>query len=141
MTRTVLLDNEAVQALLSVHHPKHRRVLAHLQVVATRRLRQLAIDVEVPTAVRVEAGWDRSRPSAALINRLRIADAPLDGPQANVAASIRGDLGVSVADSHLGATMRLRATAGGGVTVLTSDRADVTRLASRVDRRIVVVQI
>lgn len=140
MTRSVILDNEAVQALLSAHHPKHRKVLALVQVVVTRKRRHVDINVVVPTAVRVEAGWDRSRPAAALVNRLRIADASLDCPQADVAASIAAELGVSVADAHVGATMR-SLSAGGDVTVVTSDRRDMARIASGTDRSIVIVQI
>lgn len=140
MTHSVILDNEAVQALLSVRHAKHRKVLALLQVVVARKRRHVDIDVIVPTAVRVEAGWDRSRPGAALINRLRIADVSLDGAQADAAASIAAELGVSVADAHVGATMR-SISAGGDVRVVTSDPRDMARIASGTDQSIVVVRI
>ena len=58
MSQVVLLDNEAVQALEDPTHPKHRRVVAQAQVVAQRKRRAASIEVVVPTAVRVEAGWD-----------------------------------------------------------------------------------
>jgi hypothetical protein len=62
MTWLVVLDNEAVQALASPHHPKHRKVLAHLEVVERRKRHAVAISLVVPAAVRVEAGWDRTSP-------------------------------------------------------------------------------
>src|SRR6266581_9245682 len=78
MTHLVVLDCEAVQALREPGHSKHRRVVSHAQVVASRKRRAVAIQQVVPTAVRVEAGWDRTSPAWVLPNRLRIADSPLD---------------------------------------------------------------
>lgn len=110
--RRVVLDNEAVCALSDPEHRKHRPMLAHLAGVVTRRRRGVAIGVVVPTAVRVEEGWHRTAPAAAVINRLHIADVLLDGPSANVAAHIVADTGVSVADAHVGAVVRSLASAG-----------------------------
>ena len=57
--RTVVLDNEAVQALADPAHRKHRRVLAVVEAVAARHLRRSgSVRLVVPTSVRVEAGWD-----------------------------------------------------------------------------------
>ena len=70
----MVLDNEAVQALVELTHPKHRAVLAHVEAVVTSRKRGSATRLLVPTSVRVEAGWDRTRAEAAVINRVRIAD-------------------------------------------------------------------
>ena len=126
--RAVVLDNEAVQALRSPDHRHHRHALAHVEVVAQRKRKASPIDLVVPTAVRVETGWDRAEPAAALVNRLRIRDAVLDGPAANVAAEIRVRDQVSVADAHLGAVVAALAPAG-AVTVLTSDPGDVARVA------------
>ena len=70
---TVFLDNEAVQSLMDTTHAKHRRALALVaglldQAGAGRhRARERAVP-RVPTAVRVEAGWDRRSPSAATAN-------------------------------------------------------------------------
>src|SRR5688500_1895212 len=100
--RTVVLDNEAVQALRSTAHPKHAQVIAHVQVVAQRKRKAVPLDVVVPAAVRVEAGWDRRMPAAALINHLRIIDAPLESTSANAAADLVARLHVSVADAHIG---------------------------------------
>ncbi|MBA2495835.1 MAG: hypothetical protein H0V33_01850 [Acidimicrobiia bacterium] len=83
--RVVFLDNEAVHALADPGHRKHRTVLAHLAVVARRRRRGLGQRVVVPTAVRVEAGWDRHDPAAAVINRHTVIDASLDPATADTA--------------------------------------------------------
>lgn len=134
--RTVVLDNEAVQALTDPAHPKHRRVLPHVQVVAHRRGRGRGVVLRVPTAVRVEAGWDRTAPGSAFINRLGISDVCLDRAHADLAARLRGP-DLSVADAHLGAVVRRDAAAE--LVVLTSDDADV-RLAAG-DRAVVVVHV
>jgi predicted nucleic acid-binding protein len=137
MTRLVVLDNEAVQALASPGHPKHRRVLGHLEAVERRKRRAAAITIVVPTAVRVEAGWDRTSPQWAFLNRLRIADVPLDIAHANAAAAIHGRAQVSVADAHIGATVRSAPNAG--ITVLTSDPSDIRRVAG--DHPVIVVAL
>lgn len=127
MSRLVLLDNEAVQALGRLDHPKHRRVLGHVEVVAQRKRRALQVFIAVPTTVRVEAGWDRTAASWALANHLRIGDENLDGARANTAATIRKGLDVSVADAHLGAVVRM--TPYEAISVLTSDPTDISAAA------------
>jgi hypothetical protein len=79
---------------------------AAAQVVAQRKRRAAAVEVAVPTAVRVEAGWDRTSSAWAFPNRLRITDMPLDSIRANTAASIHHQTRVSVADAHLGAVIQ-----------------------------------
>lgn len=125
--RALVLDNEAVQALRDERHPKHRQVLAHLAGVVGRRRRGREVAVVVPTSVRVEAGWDRTRPAASAINRLRVADHTLDTGAANVAATITDELTVSVADAHVGAAVR--SLPHDEVVVLTSDPDDIMRVA------------
>jgi hypothetical protein len=137
MSQVVLLDNEAVQALQDPAHPKHRRVVAQAQVVAQRKRQASTIETVVPTAVRVEAGWDRSAPAWAFPNRLRIADMPLDSIHANTAAVIRNRTGVSVADAHLGAV--IQSTAADRITVVTSDPEHMRLVAGT--RQIAVVTI
>lgn len=135
--RTVVLDNEAVQALADPAHHKHRRVLAVVEVAAARNLRRGGtVRLVVPTCVRVEAGWNRRDPGAAVVNRLRIDDLALDTLAGNEAAAIRSSLGVSVADAHLGAV--LGATEGPHA-VLTSDTGDLRRIAKHLGARIKVV--
>jgi predicted nucleic acid-binding protein len=137
MSQLVILDNEAVQALKDPAHRKHRQVVSHVQVVASRKRRAAAIQVVVPTAVRVEAGWDRTSATWAFPNRLRIADVPLDAVQASAAAAIRVQTGVSVADAHVGAV--IRSISADKVTVLTSDPADMCVVAG--DNDVVIVAI
>lgn len=135
--RTVVLDNEAVQALTDPSHRKHRRVLAVLEAIAPRNLRRAAVTrLVVPTAVRVEAGWDRRAPAAAAINRSRAGDAPLDRPSADRATAVRRALAVSVADAHLAVVLE---DASPPVAVLTSDVSDVRRIAAHLEVEVTVV--
>lgn len=137
VSRLVLLDNEAVQALASPGHPKHRRVISLVQVVVGRKQRAARLAIGVPTTVRVEAGWDRASPSWAFANRLRIADIPLDTIHANVAATLHREARGSVADAHLGAAA-LAAT-DAEVTIVTSDPADMKRVTD--GRNVTIVTI
>ena len=136
--RTVVLDNEAVQALRSTTHPKHARVISHVQVVAQRKRKALPLDIVVPAAVRVEAGWDRRAPAAAFINRLRINDTPLESASANVSAELVSRLHVSVADAHVGATVHAVADRG-PVTIITSDPDDIAAVVDPVPATIVTI--
>jgi predicted nucleic acid-binding protein len=134
----VVLDNEAIQALQSSDHPKHPRVIAHVQVVAHRKRKAIPLQVLVPTAVRVEGGWDRRARAAAFINHLRLTDVALDTASANVAAELAGRLDVSVADAHIGATVTAVAVQG-PVTIITSDREDMAAVTDPAPVTIVVV--
>lgn len=125
--RTLVLDNEAVQALSQPSHGKHRARVAHLAGVVTRRRKGAVVTVVVPTAVRVEAGWDRSDPRTSAVNRFRVLDCPLDTGAANLAAEILGRTGVSVADAHIGAVAQ---TLTGDVVILTSDPDDMLRVSA-----------
>ena len=137
MSHLVLFDNEAVQALSGPAQAKHRRVLAHLDVLAGRKMRGRPVRLAVPTAVRVEAGWDRTDRRSVLLDRLGLTDLSLDSPAADRAAGVRSALGVSVADAHLGAAMT--AAPEGRVTVLSSDPADVRRMSGT--KNVVVVTV
>jgi hypothetical protein len=137
MTHLVILDCEAIQALRDPGHPKHCRVVSQAQVVAKRKRRAVAIQMVVPTAVRVEAGWDRTSPAWVLPNRLRIADNPLDTANANTAVAIHDRTGVSVADSHVGAV--IQSAPHSQVTVVTSDPGDMRLVAG--DKNVIVVAI
>lgn len=131
MTRLVVLDSEAVQALQDPLHRKHRQVVSHAQVVATRKRSAIAIEIVVPAAVRVEAGWDRASRAWVLLNRLRIVDIPLDAANASTAAAIRNRTGVSVADAHLGAV--IQSASAEQITVITSDPGDLRGVAGGKD--------
>ncbi|MDQ2709228.1 MAG: hypothetical protein M3Z25_17050 [Actinomycetota bacterium] len=143
----VVLDNEAVQALITPGHRKHRRVLAAVEVVLSRRKRRAdSVRLVVPTAVRVEAGWDRRKAGAAEINRLRVEDSALDRGMADRAAAIRGALRVSVADAHLGAVIAAPTAANTAadhstIAVLTSDVEDIQRIAGHLGADVTVVAL
>lgn len=126
--RSVVLDNEAVQAFADPHNAKHRTVIAHLAGAASRRRRGRIVEVVTPTAVRVEAAWDRTAPSAAAINRFPVRDHTLDSSAADVAAQIQRATSTGVADAHVGATVRSLSSTD--VVVLTSDPADIAAVCS-----------
>ena len=126
--RAIVFDNEPIQALMRTDHAKHRVVMAHLAAIVARRRTGATVAAVVPTAVRVEAGWDRSDPHAAAINRLRIADHPLDATAANLAAEILRRTRLSVADAHVGAVVR--SLHADDVVVLTSHPDDMVRAAA-----------
>ncbi|MGI9118661.1 MAG: hypothetical protein ACR2G7_00750 [Acidimicrobiales bacterium] len=137
--RNVILDNEAVQAIQDVGHPKHRRALAVVEAATAPRARRLgSFRLVVPTTIRVEAGWDRTASRAAVINRLRIIDHQLDSDAANRAASIRNALGVSVADAHLGSALGDSASEN---VVITSDVSDLRRIAGHLATATTVVRL
>ncbi len=137
--RTVVLDNEAVQALVDPDHRKHRRALAMVEAVTSRNLRRAgSVQLVVPTAVRVEAGWDRRARSAAVVNRLRVADLPLDSAAADHAANVAGSLSVSVAYAHLAAALQ---STPGPHAVVTSDRRDAHRLSKHLGLRLNIVAV
>ena len=69
MSWTVLLDNEAVQALADPSHREHHRVVGYAQIAVSRKARAIQASVAVPAAVRVETGWDRTASAWAFVNR------------------------------------------------------------------------
>lgn len=109
------------------------------EVIASRNVRRAGtVRLVVPTAVRVEAGWSRRSPGAAAIHRLRVEDVPLSPEIADRAVEVRRNLGVSVADAHLGAAI---ATTPGPHAVVTSDGQDAHRIARHLDMPVTVVRI
>ncbi len=133
----MVLDDEAVQALLGEEHSKHRAVLAYLEAVSQRRRRGTGVRVVVGVAVRVEAGWDRTHPTAAGANRISAAlDVELRSHDADRAVRLRRGLEVSVVDATVGAVAQ---SVAGPVAILTSDVDDMERLAAAlaVDVRVV----
>ena len=137
MSRLLLLDNEAVQALRDPAHRKHRRVIGEVEFAFRRAVRTFRVRVAVPAAVRVEAGWDRTAPAWAFINRFPIADIPLDTYHADTAAGIARRTGVSVAEAHLGAA--IHATEADQVMILTSDPGDMRKVAE--GRQVTIVAL
>jgi predicted nucleic acid-binding protein len=128
-----ILDSEMVHALATPRSKKHRIALeyAHVDAVGHRS----DVLLVVPSTVRVEAGWDRTAPRWAGINRLRIVDHHLDGSSTDTAARLRAEHGVSPADAHIGA---VAAEAGDDhVVVVTSDVDDIATVTAGTGARIV----
>lgn len=136
----VVLDNEAVQALADVHHRKHRRALSFIEVANQRSgRRRQPIAIVVPVAVRVETGWDRTAPSAAVLNRIsRARDIVLDARAADRAAQLRQSAGVSVVDATVAQAAEASARP---VVILTSDSKDMHRLATLIQGDTRVIQL
>jgi hypothetical protein len=137
---SVVLDNEAIQALLDPDHAKHRRMIAILVELNGRdRRRGARRPVVVPTAARVEAGWDRSSPAGAHANRLTQAvDQPLDRRAADRSTYLRAVAGVSVVDATVAQALE---AAPQPCTVATSDVADFTRLRAVLDIDLRIVNV
>ena len=92
----------------------------------------------MPTTVRVEAGWDRTQPDAATLNRFRITDQTLAAQTANTAATlIAKRVATSVADAHLGAAVQRLVT--DEIVVITSDPQDMTAVCSPIPVTIVTI--
>lgn len=137
--RTIILGNEAVQALADPDHGKHRRILATVEAAASRNLHRAgSVSLVVPAAVQVEAGWDRKEPRTAALNRLRAERPALVGDVADTAADVVSTIGVSVADAHLTATL---GSTPGPHAVVTSDEPDVRRGAEYVGVTVTVFRI
>lgn len=126
--RHLVLDSEAVAALLARTATHHKRAEVLTAVMAANGVRV------VPTAVRVEAGWDRRDPAAADANRLVPADDTLDRQGADRATALRRR---AARGSAVDATVALaaeRMPPTRVVEVLTSDVPDLTALTSHLDR-------
>lgn len=137
----VVIDNEAVTALADPANPKHSDALAYLDVTNERRSRAQRVRVVVPVAVRIEAGWDRRRPTAANLNRIcGAADHPLDGAAADRATELALlEPAASVVDVTV--AQAAEAAEPGPVTVVTSDRGDFERLATHLSQPVVIAVI
>lgn len=136
--RHLVLDNEAAQALSSTRAHDRRRASVVAAIVAANGR------VAVPTAVRVEAGWRRRDPAAAVANRLVGHDVPLDRPDADRAVQLRRLVPTaSVVDTTVAvAAERVAAEAPCTVVeVLTSDFPDISALAAHVKVHITVVSL
>ena len=129
---TLVLDNEAVQALSDVRHAKHRAVIARLLALSVLHERAARAEVVTTTAVRVEAGVTRSAPAAAL-GRFQVRDVALDTARADRCVELSA-AGCSVVDTTVAQAAEEHAEAGRLVTVLTADLTDLDRLVAHTRR-------
>lgn len=135
VVRHLVLDNEAAFSLLSTRRSDAKRAKVVEAIAAANGQRS------VPTAVRVEAGWDRTAPRAANANRLlgAGADRVLDSEAADRAVQLRRlVLSASVVDATVVVAAETLGKAGGVVEILTSDVPDVRALAAHVTAAVVV---
>lgn len=140
---TAVLDNEALQALADVRHPRHRRVVALLEAAARGNSRAPASRrVVTPTAVRVEARVARTA-SAAGLGRLRVVDVALDSGRAARAAALSAAAVGTAVDAIVAEAALSAAATGSTTTVFTSDLTDLPRLlaASREGRLVAVRRV
>jgi hypothetical protein len=125
----IVLDNEAVQALIDPAHVKHTGALALLEARTQRNTRAPgSVLAVVPTAVRVEACADRTDPAANALGRLRVLDVELTTVRADRAARLRTVAGGSTEDATVAEAASSCPDAL--VTVATSDLTDLPRLLS-----------
>ena len=137
--RHLVLDNEAAGALLSSRrkNPERAAVVLAIAAASGRRL--------VPTAVRAEAGWNRTTPRAANANRLlprASADVTLDSPSADRAADLLELVPrASVVDATVAVAAELAGADGHVVEILTSDVPDLDDLGANLRATVDVVQL
>lgn len=125
--RHLVLDNEAASVLLSAapRNAKRAQVLEAIMAANGR--------VIVPTVVRCEARWDRSRPAAAGANLLVRDDDVLDRAAADRNVQLREVVPTaSLVDA--GVVVSAERLPGGEVTeILTSDPGGIGSLAAHAD--------
>ena len=135
VTRHLVLDNQAVYALLSMaeHHPTRKQVVTAITAANGRRV--------VPTAVRAEAGWRRADPAAAYANQLVGDDDILDGFGADrVVELMQAVEGASLVDAAVVVAAE-RIGLPGVVEILTSDQPDLEALAAEIQTTTEVVPL
>ena len=126
--RHLVLDNQAVSALLRGPQAKRCQVIEALAAADGGSV--------VPSAVRVEAGWDRRAGPAASANRLVVDDDALDRHGADRAAELRASVAAaSVVDACVAVAAERAAARGDPVEILTSDPGDMTALATHLEGR------
>lgn len=126
--RHLVLDNQAASALLRGPQAERRQVIEALAAADGGSV--------VPSAVRVEAGWDRRSGPAASANRLVPDDATLDRHGADRAVELRASVAAaSVVDTCVAVAAERAAARGGPVEILTSDPGDMAALAAQLEGR------
>ena len=127
--RHLVLDNHAASALLRGPEAERRQVIEALAAADGGSV--------VPSAVRVEAGWDhRARPAGSANRLVPDDDAALDRHGADRAAELRASVAAaSVVDACVAVAAEHAAVRGGPVEILTSDPGDMAALAAQLDGR------
>ncbi len=134
--RYLVLDTEAASTLLASTPVNPKRAAVLIAVAAANG------QGVVPTAVRGEAAWDRTDPGAANANGLIRADDVLDRSGADRIAQLRKVVAeASVVDAAVALAAERVGGSGGVVEVLTSDMADLQKLAAHIRVRLDVVRL
>ena len=128
----MVLDNEALQALAHLGHPKHRVMIAKVLAVAHESRVAAPVLVLTPTAVRVEAALSRRTPAAATLGRLRVRDVVLDSARADRSAELAAQTQASAVDATVAEVADSEALTR-RVTIFTSDLEDIGRLVGHLD--------
>lgn len=129
--RHLVLDNEAVRALLTTRSSDRKRAVV-IEAIAAANGRRV-----VPTAVRGEAGWPRTDPKAANANRLVAVDDELDRVGADRVVQLRAAVpAASVVDASVALAAERVGAGDDVVEVLTSDAADLRALAAHTRVRV-----
>lgn len=132
--RHLVLDNEAVRALLSTRSSDRKRAVV-VEAIAAANGRRV-----VPTAVRGEAGWRRTDPKSANANRLVAVDDELDRVGADRVVQLRSAVpAASVVDASVALAAERVGAGDDVVEVLTSDAVDLQALAAHARVRVDVV--
>lgn len=136
LVRHLVLDTEAADALLASTPISPKRATVILAIAAANG------QLVVPTAVRGEAGWDRTDPVSADANRLIRADDVLDHMGADRVAQLRSVVpDASVVDAAVAVAAERAGRNGGVVEILTSDVADLRNLSASVQARVDIVRL
>lgn len=131
LAQSVVLDNEPLQALADVAHPKHKAMLTKIRAVQHEAAQGRSVRVVTTTAVRVEALVSRQAPGAAGLGLFRVRDVPLDARRADRCVSIARASSSTTVDVTVGQVAEEEAAAG-VVTVYTSDLTDIARIVGHV---------
>jgi hypothetical protein len=129
---SLVLDNEALQALANPRHPKHRVMLEKIAAVKYESSRGASVRVVTPTAVRVEALVSRRTPATAGLGRFNVQNIALDSTRADRCVALGTASTASAVDATVAEAAESEARTG-NVSVYTSDVADLTRLVAHVD--------
>lgn len=124
-----ILDNEALQAVTGPGHSKHRSLIALVTAASHRNARRAGqIRLLTTTAVRVEAGISRRRPSAALLGSLRIRDVVLDSQRADSCAELSRSARATAVDATVAQAALAERGTRTTVSIYTADTGDLHRL-------------
>lgn len=131
LAASLVLDNEALQALADLRHPKHRVMLEKIAAVKYESARGASVRVVTPTAVRVEALVSRQSTGTASLGRFHVQDIALDATRADRCIALAGAASATAVDATVAETAESEARTR-RVSVCTSDVEDLARLTAHV---------